>query len=192
MKKYLLAAILAVSANSLMAQNNTPNDTVGIFAVANDTVVRINKITHQAIKGSGGLASVATFGAAKIKAKMEFKGATSPHQFDKTATLRLYFGQPPIQQIQALYMFTPNYTIEDFDVARFDVKKGKRLLTGVSTNIVGSTVGVQSADDMQIETKELRPNVYEIIVSGKPGEYCIMFTGNGTGGFGGVFDFTIK
>ena len=60
MKKYLLAAILAVSANSLMAQNNTPNDTVGIFAVANDTVVRINKITHQAIKGSGGLASVAT------------------------------------------------------------------------------------------------------------------------------------
>ena len=45
---------------------------------------------------------------------------------------------------------------------------------------------------MQVETKEIRNGVYDISVKGKPGEYCLMFTANGTGGFGGVFDFTIK
>ena len=48
------------------------------------------------------------------------------------------------------------------------------------------------AEDMEIENKEIRSGVYDLIVKGKPGEYCVMFTANGSGGFGGVFDFTIK
>lgn len=190
MKKILSLALLFCIMTGAYGQ--TVTDTVGIYAVLNGVVTPMEKITHQAIKGSGGLASVATFGVAKIKSKLEFNGETSPYQFDKEATIRLYFGNPALQNISKLYMFTPTYSAKDFDIARFEVKKKKRMLTGVSASILGSSVGVTSADNLQISTTELRPNVYDIKVKGKPGEYCVMFTGNGTGGFGGVYDFTIK
>jgi hypothetical protein len=187
--------ILATLASTLVfgsVNAQTPTDSVGLFAIHNDVATRIDKITHTGIKGSGGLASMATFGVAKIKSKLEFKGATSEHQFEGMATLRMYFGNPSPQQMMNLYMFTPTYSTKNFDVARFDIKKGKRLLTGVTASITGSSVGVASAEDIQIETKELRSGVYDVTIKGKPGEYCLMFTANGTGGFGGVFDFTIK
>lgn len=66
------------------------------------------------------------------------------------------------------------------------------MLTGVTASITGSKVDVSAADDLQVETAEVRTGVYDVTVKGKPGEYCLMFTANGTGGFGGVFDFTIK
>jgi len=169
-----------------------PTDSVGLFAVRENQINRVDRITHVAVKGSGGLASIATFGVAKIKAKLEFKGVTSQNQFEGVAKFRMYFGAPPLSQMTNLYMFTSAYSIKDFDVARFDVKKGKRYLTGISASITGSAVGVSSADDLQIDTKEVRAGVYDIIVKGKPGEYCLMFTANGSGGFSGVFDFTIK
>ena len=190
MKKFFAALISTLAFSSVNAQ--TPTDSVGLFAIHDGVVSRIDKITHTGIKGSGGLASMATFGVAKIKSKLEFKGDTSEHQFEGTATLRMYFGNPSPQQMMNLYMFTPTYSIKNFDVAQFDVKKGKRLLTGVTASITGSSVGVASAENIQIETKELRSGVYDITIKGKPGEYCLMFTANGTGGFGGVFDFTIR
>ena len=173
-------------------QSQTPADSVGVWAVNSGSFSRIDKITQQGVKGSGGLASAATFGVAKIKAKLEFKGETSEHPFSGAALLRLYFGNPPLEQMTNLYMFTPAYSVKNFDVARFEVKKGKRYLTGISASIAGSSVGVSSADDLQIDIKEVRAGVYNIKVSGKPGEYCLMLTVNGAGGFGGVFDFTIK
>lgn len=191
MKRYLimLMCLVFVSAN---AQSQTPADSVGVWAANGGSYSRINKITQQGVKGSGGLASAATFGIAKTKAKLEFKGETSEHPFNGAALLRLYFGNPPLEQMTNLYMFTPAYSVKNFDVARFDAKKGKRYLTGISASITGSAVGVSSADDLQINIKEVRAGVYDIKVSGKPGEYCLMFTANGVGGFGGVFDFTIK
>ena len=117
---------------------------------------------------------------------------TSEHPFSGAALLRLYFGNPPLEQMTNLYMFTPAYSVKNFDVSRFEMKKGKRYLTGISASITGSAVGVSSADDLQIDIKEVRAGVYDIKVTGKPGEYCLMFTANGASGFGGVFDFTIK
>lgn len=190
MKKFLFS--LACTASTLCLEAQTSIDSVGIFAIHEDQATRIEKITHQSIKGSGGLASMATFGVAKIKSKLEFKGATSPHQFEGIATMRIYFGQPSPQQMMNLYMFMPNYSISNFDIARFEVKKNKRLLTGISSSITGSKVGVSTPDDLEIVTEEVRSGVYNITVKGKPGEYCVMFNANGTGGFGGVFDFTIR
>lgn len=190
MKIFFAALVITLLTGSAKAQ--TSPDSVGVFAIHGEKATRIDKITHTGIKGSGGLASVATFGVAKIKSKLEFKGETSEHRFEETATLRIYFGNPSPQQMVNLYMFTPAYNIKNFDVARFDVKKGKRLLTGVKASIAGAHVGVESAEGLQVETKEIRNGVYDISVKGKPGEYCLMFTANGTGGFGGVFDFTIK
>ena len=190
MKKLIISLFIVTLTLDVKAQ--APADSVGIWAIHNGEATRIEKVTHQAIKGSGGLASMATFGVAKIKSKLVFKNATSPHQFDGTATMRIYFGRPDTQQIPNLYMFMPNYSINNFEIARFEVKKNKRQLTGVSASITGSKVGVNIAEDMEIENKEIRSGVYDLIVKGKPGEYCVMFTANGSGGFGGVFDFTIK
>ena len=191
MKRIILAmaCLVCLVAN---AQSQTPSDSVGVWAVNGGSFSRIDKITQQGVKGSGGLASAVTFGIAKTKAKLEFKGETSEHPFSGVALLRLYFGNPPLEQMTNLYMFTPAYSVKNFDIARFEVKKGKRYLTGVSASITGSAVGVSSADDLQIDIdiKEVRAGVYDIKVSGKPGEYCLMFTANGA--VGGVFDFTIK
>lgn len=190
MKKIISALILTTVFCSVNAQ--IPADSVGVFAIHGEEAIRIDKMTHSGIKTSGSLASMATFGVAKTKSKLEFKGATSDHHFEGTATLRIYFGNPSPQQMTNLYMFTPAYSIKDFEIAKFDVKKGKRLLTGVSMSITGSSIGVASAEDLEIETNQVRSGVYNITVKGIPGEYCLMFTANGTGGFSGVFDFTIK
>lgn len=72
--------------------------------------------------------------------------------------------------------------------ARFDVKKNTRTLTGASVNLFYSSVGVSSADDLNITVTETRPKVFDTIVIGKPGEYCFTFTDNGTMGFGGVYN----
>lgn len=190
MKKFITLFFMSTLCINLNAQ--TPTDSIGLYAIHDGKATRIEKLTHSAIKGSGGLASMATFGMAKMKSKLEFKGETSNHQFVGTATLRVYFGKPSPQQITELYMFTPTNSIKNFEVARFQVKKGKRLLTGVSVSLLGSRVGVPSSDEVQVETKEIREGVFEIIIKGEPGEYCLMNNSNGTGGFGGVFDFTIK
>ena len=152
----------------------------------------MTKISHNAIKGSGGLASMATMGMAKIKSKLQFKGATSPNHFKGAATFLMGFGNPPTADIVNLYQFTANYSAKDFEIARFDVKKNARLLTGVTASLLGSSVGVVSADNLDVTVKELRPKMYELKVTGKPGEYCFMFMANGTNGFGGVYDFTIE
>lgn len=184
-------AILLLAIIPLFIYAQTPTDSVGLFAVYDTGLVRVEKITHSKVKGSGGLGSALTMGVAKIKAKLEFSGITSNTKFNGMAKFRFYFGNPPIEQIQNLYMFNATYSIKNFDVAKFEVKKGNRLLTGVSSSIMGSTVGVSSAD-VQINTTEIKKGIYEVCITGEPGEYCIMFTANGTGGFGGVFDFTIK
>lgn len=190
MKQVLLT--LALTLANLTAYAQVPTDSVGIFAIIDNKAVRMDKITHQAIKGSGGLASMATFGMAKIKSKLQYKGATSPNHFKGTATFRMYFGTPQTADMVNLYQFAANYSAKDFEVARFDVKKNARLLTGVSASLLGSSVGVASADDLDVTVKELRQKVYDITVTGKPGEYCFMFMANGTNGFGGVYDFTIE
>lgn len=176
----------------MLSAAQTESDTIGLFAIHGDEYVRMDKITYRKIKGTGGLGSMLSMGLAKVKAKMEFDKATSDNVFDGTAHFRFYFGNPPLNDVQNLYMFSPNFSIKDFDVARFEQKKKSRLLTGVTASILGTSVGVASADDISISTKEIRKGVYDVDVSGQPGEYCIMFVGNGTNGFGGVFDFTIK
>lgn len=189
--KHLLLYIMCLI-SSLTANGQIQADSVGIFALIDNQAIRMNKITHQAIKGSGGLTSMATFGMAKIKSKLQFKGNTSPNHFKDSARFLMYFGTPSTADIINLYQFTTAYSAKDFEIARFDVKKNTRLLTGVTASLFGSSVGVSGTNDLNVVVKELRPKVYEIEITGKPGEYCFMFTANGTNGFGGVYDFTLE
>lgn len=188
MKKVIL---LFLGLLPMLSYAQTPRDSVGIYAIHENEVTQVEKITHQRIKGTGGLGAAFSFGISKIKAKLEFKGATSNNVFSQTAKFRIYFGNPPIQEIQKLYMFSSNYSIKDFDVAQFEKKKNCRMLTGVSTSLLGSTVGVESAP-VDVKTTEIRTGVYDVDITAEPGEYCIIFTGGGIAGMGGVFDFTIK
>lgn len=190
MKKILFLLLLLSFPLLSFAQN--ANDTVGLFAVHGKKYEQMDKIMYRKIKGSGGLGAALSMGLAKVKAKMEFSKATSDNVFNGSAHFRFYFGNPPINKIQDLFMFSKNFSIKDFDIARFEKKKNSRLLTGASSSLLGSSVGVASADDLTIKTKEIRSGVYDVEVSGEPGEYCIIFVGNGANGFGGVFDFTIK
>ena len=179
----IITLIVLLSCLSSSAQ--VQSDSIGIFAVHDGQHVRMERITHQMIKTSG-------FALTGMRSKLEFKGATSPNQFKGSARFMMYFGQPPADQMVNLYQFTAAYSPRNFEVARFEVKKKVRRLTGISVSILGSTVGVESDDSLSVEVTELRKNVYVVDVTGSPGEYCFMFSANGSGGFGGVYDFTIE
>lgn len=187
MKKFILTFILLALSVSLYSQT----DTLGIYAVYADGMSKIDRINSQSVKANG-LASAFTMGLAKSKAKFVFNGETSEHQFTGKAKLRIYFGNVPPEQAAANYMFTLGYSAKDFAVGRFEVKKKKRMLTGVSASILGTSIGAEAAEDVNITTNKIREGVYELTVEGNPGEYCMMFTAVGVSGFTGVFDFTIK
>ena len=89
-------------------------------------------------------------------------------------------------------MFTPSYSVKDFSVGKFEVKKGVRYLTTAKISIIGSTIGAGEAKGVTVQSTKLRDNVYEITVTGPAGEYCIMPVLNGVAGYAGVFDFTIE
>lgn len=178
MKRIFLSLLLLIP-TLLFAQ--VPSDSVGVWAVSDNGMTCIKRITPRRIKGSGFV---------KVKAKMEFDGATSDHIFNGTAKFRMYFGNVPITEIQNLYMFSSNHSPKDFEIGEFQVKKDSRLLTGVTAKPFSSQIGASESKKVAATVTKLRDGVYDISVSGKAGEYCIMFAG--ASGFGGVFDFTLK
>lgn len=158
-------------------------DSIGVYSVRNSVVNRVEVLNYNQTKISGGL---------KSKVKLVFNGTTSTNRFNGSATFRLYFGTPSPYDVAKYYMFTPSYSAKDFNVGKFEVKKGNRYLTTVAVSIIGSKIGAGKAKDVNVEYKQLRNNVYEITVTGPAGEYCIMSVINGVAGYTGVFDFTIE
>ena len=159
-------------------------DSIGVYAVRGSSVDRIDVINYKQTK----ISSAVVAG----KAKLVFDGAASTNQFKGTARFRLYFGTPSPYDVAKYYMFTPSYSVKDFGVGQFEVKKGMRFLTTASVSILGSKVGAAEAKGLSVQTYKLRDNVYEIVVSGPAGEYCIMPVLNGVAGYSGVFDFGIR
>lgn len=182
MKQLLIFAWLLLAALGASAQ--APADSVGIYAVTGAAVTRVPALNYKGTKVSRGFMSA--------KAKLEFAGATSQTQFTGAARFRIYFGTPAPSDVAALYMFMPNYSIGDFAVGRFDVKKQSRFLTTSTASILGASGGAKEADGVALDVVELRPGVYDVTVTGVPGEYCIFHNFRGSGGYGGVFDFTLK
>lgn len=165
--------IWAISANAQISP-----DSIGVYSVYDDVIKPINVINYNGLKISKGFMSA--------KAKLEFAGATSPNRFKGRARFRIYFGQPTSYELASLYMFSPSYKINDFGIGQFEVKKDNRFLTTAEAALFGNTSsGAKSSENITIEVVELRPNVYEVTVTGKPGEYCIMHTFRGSAGYGG-------
>lgn len=183
--KHILILLLAIIGNAVTASAQTASDSIGLYAVIDGHFSPVDIINYRNIKVSPGFYSA--------KSKLEFDGATSPHHFKGEAHFRIYFGQPSPYDTARLFMFTPAYTIKDFGFAKFEKKKKSRQLqTGNFGIFRTNTIGATETDLLTYEIKEVRPLVYDIKVKGEPGEYCIMHTFRGSGGYSGVFDFTIE
>ena len=178
MTKFIVTAALSAFCACAYAQT----DSIGIYKVDNAGSSRIEAARPAQTKISVGLRS---------KAKVAFNGAFSQNRFRGSATFRLYFGTPSPYDASKYFMFTPSYSVKDFIVGKFEVKKENRYLTTASVSIVGSKIGV-SAADVNVEYRQLRDNVYEITATGPAGEYCIMPVLHGTSGYAGVFDFALE
>lgn len=183
MKKLFILIALCVCA--LQSKAQTPTDSIGVYAIDGSTITPVELINHTGTQISRGFMSA--------KAKLEFSGKTSPHHFKGTAKFRIYFGQPTPYDMMRLYMFMPNYSIKDFGIGQFEVKKDCRRLTTANVSVFsGGNAGAKQTDKITYNAVEIRPGVYEVTVTGSPGEYCIMHTFKGSAGYGGVFDFTIE
>ena len=179
MKKFIVTAALSTFCAFAYAQT----DSIGIYKVDNAGISRVEAARPALTKISG---------VFKTKAKVVFNGSSSQNRFKGSATFRLYFGIPSPYDAAKYFMFTPSYSVKDFSVGKFEVKKENRYLTTASVSIVGSKIGVSAAKDVSVEYRQLRDNVYEITITGPAGEYCIMPVLNGTAGYAGVFDFALE
>ena len=177
-----IAALLVAVLVSALAVAQT--DSIGVYAVRGSALDRIDVLNYTQTKISSSII--------KGKAKLAFAGSTSCNRFTGAARFRLYFGTPSPYDVAKYYMFTPSYSVKDFSVGKFEVKKGVRYLTTATISIAGSTIGASEAKDVVVSSIKLRDNVYEITVTGPAGEYCIMPVLNGVAGYAGVFDFTIE
>lgn len=179
MKKFIVTAALSIFCACAYAQT----DSIGIYKVDNAGISRVEAARPAQTKISG---------VFKTKAKVVFNGSSSQNRFKGSATFRLYFGMPSPYDAAKYFMFTPSYSVKDFSVGKFEVKKENRYLTTASVSIVGSKIGVTAAKDVSVEYRQLRDNVYEITITGPAGEYCIMPVLYGTAGYAGVFDFALE
>ncbi len=206
MKKYSLLVFMLITFNLMNAQvldqqqisniakaYTTAGDTVGIFVIMNGNKELMLSIKFTGMKANA-LGTALTYGIAKTKIKVEFAGITSPYIFsDGKAQFRFYFGMVPANKIMKLYMFSNSYSIRDFSVSKFLVKKDKRqLIQGSYSLFSGVSTGVEYDNTVKIDHKEIREGVYDVTVTAQPGEYCFVFTNNGVGAYNSVFDFTIK
>lgn len=206
MKKYLLLFIMFTAFNFMNAQTldqqqisniskayTSAGDTVGIYVIQDGNKELMESIKFTGMKANG-LGTALTYGIAKTKIKVEFAGTTSPYIFSSgKAQFRFYFGMVPANKAMRLYMFSNSFSLRDFSVSKFLVKKEKRqLVQGSYSLFSGSSTGVEADNTVNIEHKEIRDGVYDVTVTGQPGEYCFVFTNNGAGAYNSVFDFTIK
>ena len=125
-------------------------------------------------------------------ARLEFADAKSQNRFTGTAKFKFVFGAVDAYHSMTHYMFAPMYSVNDFGIAQFEVKKDKRYLATVKIKPFGtSSTGVKESDRVKATTQELEKGVYIMEITAEPGEYCIIFNSMGTGGYSGTFDFGI-
>lgn len=176
MKKAIV--ILAVILSAITASAQT--DSIGVYAYTDDAYKSVTPIHYQQTKiGIGKAANI-------------FSGSTSSNRFNGAAKFRLFFGSVSPDKLQMYFTFTNSFGIGDYGIGEFKVKKDSRQLSTVRGSIFGMKSGTAKSDNVNVHTDTVRPGVYDITVTGKPGEYCIMVTRDGAGAYYGVYDFTIE
>lgn len=194
----LFCAILFSSISSFAQFHDVqvlpPDIEVGISIISNGDTIAIEPITYYKQKiGAGAFKSALTYGATKMKNKNFYKGKNSPNQIKEGDVIRFTFGEIPIEFMGSLYMFQPQYTIRNFSLCKFDVKKDRReLTTGEISLWSGSDLGVSENNNIEFEVKLVSGNIYEAkIIRATPGEYCFVFSDKGVGAYTSIFDFSV-
>lgn len=164
---------------------------VGIFV--NGKI--IPPLKYSKIKaGKGAWLSGLTYGAAKASNYLEFKGATSFTRVAVGDTIIFKFGDVPAKYLSEMWEFDASKTPNSFGIGKFKAKSDKRELKTASVSIwTGVDMGTKETSDVKLDLVKQEGTDYIFVVSeAKPGEYCIMFNENASGGYLPVFDFTVR
>lgn len=144
---------------------------------------------REALKSHQATANLSAF---LMESKLQFPGRKAEVRFDSVAIFRVYFGVPAPEEAGKYAMFMPDKSINGFSVVKFTQHKDKRRLRTMKARpFVGVVDGVEETDDLTIDVKEIRKGLYELHIFGKPGEYGIIYTADGMGGYSGIYDFGI-
>lgn len=168
-------------------------DSIGIYVEINGKYQLLEPLNFSGTKVNA-LGSALSYGIASTKIKHVYDGVTSPYQTTSPAHFRMYFGALSTAKAARYYMFSPAYTIRDFSIAKFEVKKKKqRILESGKVNIwSGTEMGVKKDEQITMNVQQIKDGVYDIILNAEPGEYCFVFNLNGLGCYNSLFDFTIE
>jgi hypothetical protein len=191
MKRRILSLLGGLIITIAASAQQPPGDSIGVYACLDEGIQKMSIIRYHDVVADNVLPSTFTIGLAEMKARYQFLGATSPNHFRRQAHLRMYFRQLEEEGWVEGILFDPQYSVTDFHIARFDVKDGTRLLTGMTATIIKAKKGARFEKDMVVSYRKIREGVYDVFIDGKPGEYCLVFTGIKGNWAGFVYDFTI-
>ena len=191
MKRRILSLLGGLIITIAASAQQPPGDSIGVYACLDEGIQKMNIIRYHDVVADNVLPSTFTIGLAEMKARYQFLGTTSPNRFRKQAHLRMYFRKLEEDGWVEGILFDPQYSVTDFHIARFDVKDGTRLLTGMTATIIKAKKGARFEKDMVVSYRKIREGVYDVFIDGTPGEYCLVFTGLKGNWAGFVYDFTI-
>lgn len=191
MKRRILSLLGGLIITIAASAQQPPGDSIGVYACLDEGIQKMSIIRYHDVVADNVLPSTFTIGLAEMKARYQFLGTTSPNHFRRQAHLRMYFRQLEEEGWVEGILFNPQYSVTDFHIARFDVKDGTRLLTGMTATIIKAKKGARFEKDMVVSYRKIREGVYDVFIDGKPGEYCLVFTGIKGNWAGFVYDFTI-
>lgn len=164
-------------------------DTVGIYAV---TSGKMEAMKH--IKDNANRITLNDFASKWVLA---YNGKTSNYPFEGgKAQFRIYFTHDRNSISEYYKMFSSELTIDDFVICKFKVKGNKREFVGAKNRqaLIGYTHLKSKADvakDVTVSVLKVSDNVYDMTVTGAPGEYLLTWNEK-SGSSRTVFDFTIK
>ena len=191
MKQRILSLLGGLIITIAASAQQPPGDSIGVYACLDEGIQKMSIIRYHDVVADNVLPSTFTIGLAEMKARYQFLGTTSPNRFRRQAHLRMYFRKLEEEGWVEGILFDPQYSVTDFHIARFDVKDGTRLLTGMTATIIKAKKGARFEKDMVVSYRKIREGVYDVFIDGKPGEYCLVFTGIKGNWAGFVYDFTI-
>lgn len=191
MKQRILSLLGGLIITIAASAQQPPGDSIGVYACLDEGIQKMSIIRYHDVVADNVLPSTFTIGLAEMKARYQFLGTTSPNRFRKQAHLRMFFRKLEEEGWVEGILFDPQYSVTDFHIARFDVKDGTRLLTGMTATIIKAKKGARFEKDMVVSYRKIREGVYDVFIDGKPGEYCLVFTGIKGNWAGFVYDFTI-
>lgn len=164
-------------------------DSVGIYAVTNGKMEAMKHVNAYENRVIGNDISP--------KWVLSYTGRTSNYNFENgKAHFKIYFTHDTNSISDYYRMFSNELTIDDFIIGKFKIKGNMREFIGAkhSQSLIGYSHVKSKADeakDVTVSVNKISDNVYDMTVTGEPGEYLLTWNEK-NGSSQTVFDFTIK